>query len=112
MKTRIFNRTRLGGAASAILAAFFTLWLSAVPASAADPRCGARNDLSTALEQRYAEVPVAVGLIDQRTVIEIYARADGDSWTIVTSRADGMSCILGAGKAWHLLPIKLLGPDA
>ena len=70
----------------------------------------AREDLSQALEQRYAEVPVAVGLVDSKTIIEIFARADGDTWTIVTSRADGMSCVLGAGKAWQLLPIKPLGP--
>jgi hypothetical protein len=55
---------------------------------------------------------VAVGLIDTKTVIEVFARADGETWTIVTSRADGMSCIIGAGKAWQLLEVKPVGPGA
>ena len=81
-------------------------------ASAEQGRCGPRDELGQALEQRYSEVPVAVGLIDTKTVIEIFARADGETWTIVTSRADGMSCIIGAGKAWQLLAVKPIGPGA
>jgi hypothetical protein len=112
---RIFNSspatlTRAGKALLVAIAAFFGMWASVGSASAEQGRCAARNDLSQALEQRYAEVPVAVGLVDTKTIIEIFARADGDTWTIVTSRADGMSCVLGAGKAWQLLPIKPLGP--
>src|SRR5262245_24492453 len=111
MKNRTLNASP-AGAASVVFAALLGLSMASSPASAAEARCGARSDLSTALAERYSEVPVAVGLVDQKTVIEIYARADGDSWTIVTSRADGVSCVLGAGKAWQLLPIKPLGPGA
>jgi len=88
------------------------LLVSAGAASAGQGRCGPRGELSQALEQRYSEVPVAVGLIDTKTVIEVFARADGETWTIVTSRADGMSCIIGAGKAWQLLEVKPVGPGA
>ena len=91
-------------------AAFLGMWASVGSASAEQGRCATRNDLSQALEQRYAEVPVAVGLVDSKTIVEIFARADGNTWTIVTSRADGVSCVLGAGNAWQLLPIKPLGP--
>jgi hypothetical protein len=103
-------RTGAGRALLVAIAALLSIWASAGSASAEEGRCAARNDLSQGLEERYAEVPVAVGLVDSKTIIEIFARADGDTWTIVTSRADGMSCVLGAGKAWQLLPIKPLGP--
>jgi hypothetical protein len=85
---------------------------SAGIASADQGRCVPRKDLGSVLEQRYAEVPVAVGLIDTKTIIEVFAREDGDTWTIVASRADGTSCIIGAGNAWRLLPIKPIGPGA
>jgi hypothetical protein len=95
----------------AVIAAIGVL-ANAGPSSAEQGRCGPRDELGHALEQRYAEVPVAVGLIDAKTIIEIFARADGETWTIVTSRADGISCIIGAGKAWQLLPLKSVGPNA
>lgn len=63
-----------------------------------------------ALGDRYAEAPVAVGLIDSKTIVEVFARIDGDSFTLVTSRADGNSCILLAGKVWIKVPYKLTGP--
>jgi len=109
---RILKAPRTGASRALLvaIAALLSIWASAGSASAEEGRCAARNDLSQGLEQRYAEVPVAVGLVDSKTIIEIFARADGDTWTIVTSRADGMSCVLGAGKAWQLLPIKPLGP--
>jgi len=108
MKNSIKSSPSIVIAAAAVMG----LLASASTASAQEGRCVARKDLSQTLEQRYAEVPVAIGLVDGKTVIEIFARADGDTWTIVTSRADGLSCVLGAGKSWQLMPIKALGPGA
>lgn len=72
--------------------------------------CGPRAEILEKVEKTYSEVPVAVGLIDGSTVVEVLAREDGDSWTIITSTADGSSCIMAGGKAWTNIKPKKLGP--
>lgn len=42
--------------------------------------------------------------------IEVYASPDG-TWTIVTTRPDGMSCLMAAGQAWETLPLIVKGNE-
>lgn len=94
---------RIGSAVVLALAMLMTVWLGIRPASAA-PDCDTHDKVRQELERTYGEVPVAAGLTDFGTVIEVFAREDGASWTIVVARAEGISCRVAAGQAWQPLP--------
>ena len=71
----------------------------AFPAEAATD-CMPRERLTTILDERYSEKPVAAGLENTGKSMEIFATPDGETWTAVISMADGTSCIIAAGEMW------------
>jgi hypothetical protein len=80
--------------------------------SHAQGQCGPRAELVKALAARYSETPTVVGLIDEKSIIEIFSQINGDTWTQVITRADGISCIIAAGKGLQFVPPKVLGTDS
>ena len=48
----------------------------------------------------YAEVPVAFGLAENGGLIEMFASADGGTWTMVLSMPNGLSYVVTTGEAW------------
>lgn len=81
----------------AILAA--ALALSAGAAQAQQP-CGPRAEIVAQLEQKYGETRRGVGLQNRGAVTEVFASAETGTWTIMVTRPDGVSCLIGAGEAW------------
>jgi len=81
-------------------------------AARAQPACASHEAVSKQLEQRYAEVPVAMGLADSGKLLQVFASADGASWTVVLTRPDGTSCVAAAGRYWQPVTPKPLGPEA
>jgi hypothetical protein len=74
-------------------------------ASSASPQaCGEREEMVSRLGNLHAEHLVAAGLQDERHIVEIWASEDGSTWTVLLSRVDGVSCIMGAGSAWTSYP--------
>ncbi len=63
--------------------------------------CGDRAQILDRLAAEYSEQRIGFGLADAGGVIEILAQADGRTWTIILSRADGSSCLLVTGEAWQ-----------
>jgi len=88
----------------AITAASFALGLTGAPTSstAGQPICGARDDLVSGLEKKYAETASARGLATAGMMIEVFVSPEG-TFTIVATRPDGTACLLAAGEAWHKL---------
>ncbi|MBI3709314.1 MAG: hypothetical protein HY246_16800 [Proteobacteria bacterium] len=75
--------------------------------------CAKRVDLMKHLEERYKEVPAAVGLADNGGVLEVYASIDGSTWTVMITLPNGVSCMLATGENWEALPrIAAMGPPA
>ena len=72
----------------------------ASPAQGQQRLCGEREKVLTTLEKKYAEVPVSIGLASNGTVIEILA-SDKGSFTILTTRPDGVTCLVSAGNNWQ-----------
>tara|TARA_R110002094_G_scaffold28845_5_gene41822 strand:+ start:293 stop:598 length:306 start_codon:yes stop_codon:yes gene_type:complete len=62
--------------------------------------CMTRTDLVAKLTTAYAENLTARGLQNERSIVEVWASAETGSYTILLSRADGMSCVLSAGTHW------------
>lgn len=75
------------------------LLLTATTATA-NPYCTARADLAEALATKYSEQPVGGGMQGPDGLIEVWASAEGATWTILMSRADGMACVVATGTDW------------
>ena len=77
--------------------------------SAADPLCGERAMLISALADRYHESPKSMGLSADGAVVEVLASTAGN-WTILITRPDGLACMMASGESWENLPQMAQGP--
>ena len=59
-----------------------------------------RAALVEMLGDGYAELPVAFGLAENGGLIEVFASADGATWTMVLSMPNGLSYVVTTGEAW------------
>ena len=53
------------------------------------------------LAKRYGERLVAQGISIQGVLIEILAAPNGETFTIIVTLANGMSCLVAAGEHWE-----------
>lgn len=71
--------------------------------------CGTRSVILHAIVERAGELPRAVMLGSGETgvvsLIEVYARPDGATWTLVVTRPDGLTCLVAAGIAFEPIPL-------
>ena len=65
--------------------------------------CANRAEMVKVLSSRYREEPRAIGLANQSAVIEVFTSKAG-TWTILLTKPDGASCIVGAGDNWEENP--------
>ena len=87
--------------------------LSIGGAASAEAVCGNRADVLDQLAGRWSEAPVAMGLKDDGSVLEIVAAADGATWTALVTFPNGSSCVVATGERWESTPPRVaLGPDA
>ena len=73
--------------------------------------CAQRSDLVVHLAQEFQERPVARGLSENGTLLEVFASRHGESWTAVATFANGLSCLIGAGQFWEETPHFGLDPE-
>jgi len=64
--------------------------------------CRARDSLLTQLEQKYGEVPVAIGIAGG-ALVELLSTEDGMTWTIILTTPKGLSCLIASGEGWRPL---------
>lgn len=62
--------------------------------------CGEREQVVAELSQQFNETPMAVGQVDEKSVVEILVSENG-SWTILATGTDGKSCIVSAGEGFE-----------
>ncbi len=72
--------------------------VASAPAGAAGP-CYPRDAIHAHLAERYGERPAGIGLAAGQ-LVELVARPDGASWTILVIRPDGLACPVAAGEDW------------
>ncbi len=85
--------------------------LPAAPA-AAQMVCGKRVDIIRQLGEKYGETRRAMGLADGRGVVELYASEETGSWTILITSPQGTACLMAAGQAFQIEPVKAAGNPA
>jgi hypothetical protein len=77
------------------------LILLAVTANAQDmPICMPRERLQTELRQAYQEVPISGGMLSTGVLLEIYAKLDGGSFSMVVTDPAGEACVIRVGSDW------------
>jgi hypothetical protein len=77
---------------------------SAAPASSDESvSCGQHDEMVRHLAGKYGEEPVAMGLSVNGYLVEILASGGGDSFTIVYTTPDGLTCMMAAGSNWETI---------
>ena len=66
------------------------------PAAAAVP-CYPRDALVQRLLNYHQEKPVVRGLASNGGLLELFAKEDGSTWTMVMTSPQGLSCVIGVG---------------
>jgi len=62
--------------------------------------CNTRTNIVAQLTEKYGEISNGIGVQSTTQVIEVWSSQKTGSWTIIASRADGISCVLAAGQNW------------
>ena len=91
-----------------------TLSLGAFPAYAqvqGQQQCGPHDQVVKVLSAKYQESQRALGLINEKAMVEVYISSRG-TWTMVVTDEAGISCVLAAGEAWDEQPLKVLGESS
>ena len=85
-------------------------YLTPLPADA-QQLCLVRGDAVEKLKQQYGERAAAFGLVEGgQAVVELFTNDQG-SWTLLVTRADGQTCVIGTGQAWTAIP-EIVGSPA
>ncbi|MBB5571635.1 MULTISPECIES: hypothetical protein [Rhizobium] len=72
-------------------------------ASQAMLACAERGDIVAFLEAHYSEKLSAIGQLDPKNIIEIFA-AESGSWTMMITSISGRSCVILTGQNWESIP--------
>ena len=67
----------------------------------AQSACLPHGKMVDLLDGRYSEQRVSVGLETGGRLIEVFATADGGTWTMVMTTPNGVTCVIAAGLEWQ-----------
>lgn len=73
--------------------------------------CAVHEKMTKVLGAKYTEAPTSLGLAANGKVLELFSAKGGETWTMVLTAPEGVSCIVAAGKYWQEIPAKLEGPN-
>ena len=74
--------------------------------------CGPHAAVVAKLKGSFEEQMVSLGLTANGQVMQIFATETGDTWTLLSTSPQGISCILASGKHWQGVIVKADGPAA
>ncbi|SDC52548.1 hypothetical protein [Ruegeria marina] len=70
----------------------------------AQPRnCAPRDVVLKHLTEKYGEARRGIGLVQQGSVMEVFASDETRTWTIVVTLPNGMTCLVASGEAYEAL---------
>ncbi len=78
----------------------------------AAPQCNSRGQVLELLSETYSEAPVAVGVTNNGGLVEVLSTGDGNTWSIIITSPQGMSCLVAAGEGWRLIERIAMDPEA
>jgi len=95
-----------------ILALSAGLALVSTSAATAQPQCDQRDSVLQVLQQKYKEAPVALGVTHNGGLVEVLTTGNGNTWSIIVTTPQGMSCLVAAGEGWKAMQQVALDPEA
>jgi hypothetical protein len=87
------------------------IFLGAPALATAQSVCATHQTVTDKLKQTFDERPVNEGLSSNGGMLEIFVSPNGETWTIVLSRADGVSCLMATGEHWESVRPKVIFSD-
>ncbi len=84
------------------LALLFLFVISTAQAQT-QPQCNERENVLALLAKKYQEIPIAAGVTNTGGLVEVLQDPDGDTWTIIVTTPQGMSCLVAAGEGWRTM---------
>ena len=76
------------------------------------PQCDQRDKVLRILQQKYGESPVAIGVTHNGGLVEVLTTGNGNTWSIIVTTPQGMSCLVAAGEGWRSEPPGGTDPEA
>ena len=73
--------------------------------------CAPRDNIVKILDKKFSEKRQAIGLANQKGLVELYVSAGG-TWSMVRTSVAGVSCVIASGHAWEQAPLATLLPGA
>lgn len=73
--------------------------------------CGPRQSFIDHLGKNHGEAPTAMGLTSSGSILEVLTSEDG-GWTIMVTRADGVSCLVATGEDWETIERVATDPES
>ena len=67
----------------------------------AQSQCNDRDSVIALLSSKYKEQPVALGVTNTGGLVEVLSTDKGDTWTIIVTTPQGLSCLVAAGEGWR-----------
>src|SRR3546814_6390906 len=94
-----------------ILALGAGLALVSTSAAMAQPQCDQRESVLQVLQQKYKEQPIALGVTHNGGLVEVLTTGNGNTWSIIVTTPQGMSCLVAAGEGWKAMQQVALDPE-
>ncbi len=73
--------------------------------------CDQRASIIGLMAEKYGEAPVAIGVTNTGSIVEVLTTRDGTTWTIIVSNPNGTSCLIAAGESWRALRFNTTAAD-
>jgi hypothetical protein len=107
-RTQMFAHIRPFKFAAVLAAA--SLFSSVGVASPAAP-CGSHDALIKSLTIRFKEARRIMGVVNAKSVMEIFMSPQG-TWTVLVTDTTGTACVIATGQDWQEVPIEMTGLDS
>lgn len=78
----------------------------------AQPQCDQRDSVVKLLADKYREAPVAIGVTNNGGLVEVLTNNKGETWTIIVTSPQGVSCLVAAGEGWRSMDLLAMDPEA
>lgn len=73
------------------------------PVHARSDNCAPREVVAERLQERYREAPLARGLTPNGSIVEMWASARGETWSVIVVLPSGQSCLVASGSDFEAL---------
>lgn len=77
--------------------------------AAAQTNCMKRENALKQLAMGFNETRIAVGVADNGGLVEVLSSRNGQTWTILMTLPNGISCLMAAGENWESVKAIAMG---